>query len=418
MSPRRVVVTGVGAIAAVGNDTASYWEGLKKGVSGIGPLTQFDAAAYPSRIAFEVKGFEPEKFMEKKEARRIDRYAQFAIWGTQQALQDAALDVAKIDRDRMGVVVGSGIGGFHTLEEQHTILVKRGPDRVSPFIIPMLIINLGAGLVAMRWKLRGLNYGAVTACASGAHAIGLAARAIERGDADVMVAGGAEAAVTPFGFAGFCNMGALSTRNDDPAACCPFDARRDGFVMGEGSGIAILESLEHATARGARIHAEVIGFGASSDAHHMTAPDPTGGGAALAMRRCFEDAGVGPEEVDYLNAHGTSTQLNDKCETAGIKTVFGPVARKLKISSTKSMIGHTLGASGALEFVAIVLATRDGFIPPTINYAKPDPDCDLDYTPNTGVARGVRVAMSNSFGFGGQNAVLMVRKWETTERKN
>jgi len=413
--PRRVVVTGLGAIAAIGNDTASYWDALKRGVSGMGPITQFDSAPFPSRQAFEVKNFDPETYMEKKEARRIDRYAQFAIGATAQALKDSGLDLSRVDLDRMGVIIGSGIGGFHTLEEQHTILVKRGPNRVSPFIIPMLIINLAAGLVAMRWKARGPNIAAVTACASGAHSIGMSARVIERGDAEVMLAGGAEAAITPFGFAGFCNMGALSTRNEEGAvACCPFDARRDGFVMGEGSGMVVLESLDHAQARGARILAEVIGFGYSADAHHMTAPDPEGRGAALAMRRCLEDSGLKPADVDYINAHGTSTQLNDKCETMAIKEVFGDSARKVRISSTKSMIGHTLGASGALEFVAITLAARDSFIPPTINYAKPDPDCDLDYTPNTGVTKAINVAMSNSFGFGGQNAVLMVKKWEKT----
>lgn len=418
-APRRVVVTGVGAISAIGLDTASYWEGLRNGVSGLGPITQFEAKDYPSRIAFEVKGFEPEKWMDRKEARRIDRYAQFAICGTAQALADAGLDLGKEDLDRIGVVIGSGIGGFHTQEEQHTLLVQRGPNRISPFLIPMLIINLASGLVAMRHKIRGPNFAVVTACASGAHAIGQAARVIERGDADVMVTGGAESAITPFAYAGFCNMGALSTRNDaGPAACCPFDARRDGFIMGEGAGIVVLESLEHAQARGARILAEVIGYGSSGDAHHMTAPDPEGRGAALAMRRCLEDAGVKPEEIDYLNAHGTSTQLNDKCETKAVKEVFGAAARKVAISSTKSMVGHTLGASGALEFVAIILAARDGFIPPTINYAQPDPECDLDYTPNRGVAREVRVAMSNSFGFGGQNAVLMVRKWEKTGQKS
>lgn len=415
--PSRVVVTGLGAISAIGNDTASYWNALKQGVSGIGPITQFDSGAFPSKQAFEVKDFDPTVYMEKKESRRIDRYAQFAIGASAQALKDAGLDLTKVDLDRMGVIVGSGIGGFHTLEEQHTTLVLKGPNRVSPFIIPMLIINLAAGLVAMKWKFRGPNLAAVTACASGAHAIGTAARIIERGDADMMLAGGAEAAITPLGFSGFCNMGALSTRNDEgAAACCPFDARRDGFIMGEGSGMVVLESLEHARARGANIIAELIGFGYSADAHHMTAPDPEGRGAALAMRRCLEDSGLKPGDVDYINAHGTSTQLNDKCETMAIKEVFGDQARKVAISSTKSMIGHTLGASGALELVAITLAARDGFIPPTINYAMPDPACDLDYTPNKGVAKGIKVALSNSFGFGGQNAVLMVKKWETTSR--
>jgi 3-oxoacyl-[acyl-carrier-protein] synthase II len=415
LQPRRVVVTGLGAIAANGLDTASYWESLKNGVSGIGPITQFDASTFNCRQAFEVKNFDPTTYMEKKESRRIDRYAQFAIGASAQAIKDAGLDLAREDLDRIGVIIGSGIGGFHTLEEQHTALVLKGHERVSPFIIPMLIINLAAGLVSMRWKFRGSNFAAVTACASGAHSIGLAARVIERGDSDVMLAGGAEAAITPLGYAGFCNMGALSSRNDEgAAACCPFDARRDGFVMGEGAGMVLLESLDHARARGAKIIAELIGFGYSADAHHMTAPDPEGRGAALAMRRCLEDSGLTPGDVDYINAHGTSTQLNDKCETMAIKEVFGDQARKVKISSTKSMIGHTLGASGALECVAIILAARDNFIPPTINYAMPDPACDLDYTPNKGVAKDVKVALSNSFGFGGQNAVLMVKKWETT----
>ncbi|MEK7476470.1 MAG: beta-ketoacyl-ACP synthase II [Candidatus Coatesbacteria bacterium] len=408
----RVVVTGLGMITPVGHTVAESWEALLKGVSGLGPVTLFDATPFASRIGCEVKNFEPSQRLDRKEAKRTDRFAQFALWATDEAWKDSGLDAAKEDVSRIGVIIGSGIGGFQTLEDQHTTLVQKGQGRVSPFVIPMLISNMAAGLVSIRLGVKGPNMAIVTACASGAHSIGEAARIVERGDADVMVAGGAESTLTPFGYAGFCNMGALSTRNDaGAAASCPFDARRDGFVMGEGGGIVVLESLEHAQARGARIHAELIGYAASGDAHHMTAPDPEGTGAALAMRNALADARVTPAELGYINAHGTSTQLNDKGETMAIKIVLGEHARKVPISSTKSMTGHMLGAAGAVEAVVSIRALETGLVPPTANYEVPDPACDLDYVPNKAREVKAKVAMSNSFGFGGHNAVLVFRSW-------
>jgi len=411
---RRVVVTGLGAITPVGHAVNDSWEALLAGTSGVGPVTLFDATAFPTRVACEVKNFDPGERLDRKEARRTDRFAQFALWATDEAWKDAGLDAAKEDVARIGVIIGSGIGGFTTMEEQHTTLVQKGPGRVSPFVIPMLIVNMASGLVSMRWGVKGPNMAIVTACASGAHSIGESARIIERGDADVMIAGGAEATVTPFGFAGFCNMGALTPRNDaGPAASCPFDARRDGFVMGEGGGILILESLEHATARGARIHAELAGYGASCDAHHMTAPDPEGVGAVIAMQNAIRDAGIRPDQIDYINAHGTSTQLNDKTETVAIKKVLGGHAKEIPVSSTKSMTGHMLGAAGAVEAVVSILAIQKGRVPPTINYEQPDPACDLDYVPNKARDVKAEIVMSNSFGFGGHDAVLVFRKWQS-----
>jgi len=409
---RRVVVTGMGAITPVGHTVGESWEALLKGTSGLGRVTLFDPSPFSSQISCEVKDFDPGKRLDRKETKRTDRYAQFALWAADEAWKDSGLDVAKEDVWRIGVIVGSGIGGFFTLEDQHTTLVQKGPGRVSPFVIPMLIANMAAGLVSIRLGVKGPNMAIVTACASGAHSIGESFRIVERGDAEVMVAGGAESTVTPFGYAGFCNMGALSTRNDaGAAASCPFDARRDGFVMGEGGGILILEALEHAQARGAKIHAELIGYGASGDAHHMTAPDPDGAGAANAMARALDDAGVTPEGLDYINAHGTSTQLNDKGETLAIKKVLGSRAKAVPISSTKSMTGHMLGAAGAVEAVATVRALETGWVPPTANYEVPDPECDLDYVPNKSREVKPKVAMSNSFGFGGHNAVLVFRRW-------
>jgi len=418
MSPhgasRRVVVTGMGAICPVGKSVPATWESLKAGVSGVGPVTLFDTAAYPTRIAGEVKDFDPTTVMEKKESRRTDRFAQFAIVAAAEAVADAKLDMTREDPERVGVIIGSGIGGFNTLEDQHTTLVVKGPGRVSPFVIPMLIINMASGLVSIRFGARGPNSSVVTACASGANAIGDAFKVIQRGDAEVMITGGAEATITPFGFAGFCNMGAMSTRNEaGPGASSPFDARRDGFVMGEGAGIVILESLEHAQARGATILAEIAGYGMSGDAHHMTAPEPEGAGALSAMKRAVADAGIRPDQIDYINAHGTSTQLNDKGETAAIKRLMGDAAATVAVSSTKSMTGHMLGAAGALEAVISILAIRHGFLPPTINYQQPDPACDLDYVTNTGRTKEVRIAMSNSFGFGGHNAVLVLKSWQS-----
>ena len=415
-TPHRVVVTGMGTINPVGKTLPETWEGLKSGRSGIGPITLFDASTYPARIAGEVKDFDPKAYMDHKESRHADRFVQLAVAATNEAVASAKLDMGKENPERVGVIIGSGIGGFSTLQTQHEILVKRGHKRVSPFVIPMMIINMASGVVSIRIGARGPNSSIVTACASGANATGDAYKILQRGDADVMVTGGAEATVSPFGFAGFCNMGALSTRNEaGPAASCPFDKRRDGFVMGEGAGIFIMETLEHAQARGATIHAEIIGYGMSGDANHMTAPDPEGKGAALAMRNAIEDAGINPEEIQYINAHGTSTQLNDKGETLAIKAVLGEHARKVAISSTKSMTGHMLGAAGAVEAMAAILAIEHGFIPPTINYEEKDPDCDLDYTPNQGRETDVNIAMSNSFGFGGHNAVLVVRRWTNTK---
>ncbi len=416
LARHRVVVTGMGAVTPVGLSVRDGWKALSAGQSGIGPVTLFDASPYVTRLAGEVKGFDPQQYMDRKEARRMDRFAQFAMAASVQAVAESGLDLAKEDLSRIGVLIGSGIGGFQSMQDQHTILIQKGPGRVSPFIIPMLIINMASGLVSMRFGFKGPNSAVVTACASGAHAIGDAARIIQRGDADVMITGGAEAAVTTFGYAGFCNMGAMTARNDEgPGASCPFDKRRDGFVMGEGAGIVVLESAEHARKRGARIAGEVAGYGMSGDAHHMTAPDPKGEGAMYAIRAALKDSGFAPGDIDYINAHGTSTQLNDSTETLAIRTVFGPAAEKVPISSTKSMTGHMLGASGAVEFIVCLLAIGEGFVPPTINYKEKDETCDLDYVPNKGVKKDIKTAMSNSFGFGGHNAVLVVKKWLNTD---
>lgn len=412
-TPHRVVITGLGVITPVGNTVADMWASLQAGRSGIGPVTEFDATNYATRVAGEIKAWDPTTVMDKKDARRTDRFAQFAIAAAVQAFADAKLDMTREDPTRIGVIIGSGIGGFNTLEDQHTTLVIKGPNRVSPFVIPMLIINMASGLVSIRLGARGPNSAVVTACASGGNAIGDAYKIIERGDADAMIAGGGEATITPFGFAGFCNMGAMSTRNDEgPGASSPFDKRRDGFVMGEGAGIMILETLEHAKARGARIYAEIIGYGMSGDAHHMTAPEPEGAGAVNAMQAALRDAQIRPDEIDYINAHGTSTPLNDKGETAAIKKVLGDHARTVRVSSTKSMTGHMLGAAGAVEAIISALAIVNAWVPPTINYQEPDPDCDLNYVPNKGQQLSVKVAMSNSFGFGGHNAVLIIKQWQ------
>jgi 3-oxoacyl-[acyl-carrier-protein] synthase II len=409
---RRVVVTGLGALTPVGNTTEEFWDALRNGRSGIGPITKFDTTGYPTRIAGEVRGFDPLKFVDKKEARRLDPYLMYAVAGAVMAVEDSGLDVAKVDGTRFGVLVGSGIGGITTLLDTHKTLIAKGPDRVSPFFIPMLIINMASGLISMRFGARGPNSSVVTACATGNHAIGDATRIIQRGDADVMIAGGAEAIIVDLTFAGFCSMKAMSTRNDDPTrASRPFDAERDGFVCGEGAGLMVLESLEHARRRDARIYAEVIGYGMTGDAHHMTAPDPEGDGAARAMAAALGDAGLAPAAVQYINAHGTSTPYNDKYETLAIKRVFGDHARRLAVSSTKSMTGHLLGAAGGIEAIASVLALHHGVLPPTINYEKPDPDCDLDYVPNQARKQAIEVAMSNAFGFGGTNATLAFRRF-------
>ena len=412
MQRRRVVVTGLGAVTPVGNTAEEFWAAITEGRSGIGPITRFDASGYPTRIAGEVKDFDPLKWVDKKEARRLDPYLQYAIACAAMAVEDAGLDPAKVDGTRFGVLVGSGIGGITTLLENHRTLIEKGPDRVSPFFIPMLIINMASGLVSMRYGAKGPNSSVVTACATGNHAIGDAFKIIQRGDADAMIAGGAEAIILPLTISGFCQMKAMSTRNDEPTrASRPFDLNRDGFVCGEGGGLLVLESLEHALARDARIYAEVIGYGMTSDAYHMTAPDPEGDGAARSMAAALKDAGLDPAAVGYINAHGTSTPYNDKFETMAIKRVFGAHAHKLAVSSTKSMIGHLLGAAGGAEAIATVLAIYHGILPPTINYETPDPECDLDYVPNQARKQEVEAALSNAFGFGGTNATLAFRRY-------
>ncbi|HUG37764.1 MAG TPA: beta-ketoacyl-ACP synthase II [Candidatus Limnocylindrales bacterium] len=412
MSAPRVVITGVGAVTPVGNTAEEFWASLREGRSGIGPITRFDTTGFPTRIAGELKGFDPLNFIDKKDDRKLDPYLKYAIACGQMAVDDAGLKVGELDRTRFGVLVGSGIGGITTLLDSHNVLNAKGPDRVSPFFIPMLIINMASGLLSMRFGARGPNSSVVTACATGNHAIGDAMKIIQRGDADVMIAGGAEAIIIPLTIAGFCQMKAMSTRNDEPTrASRPFDAGRDGFVAGEGGGLVILESLPHAVKRGARIYAEVAGYGMTGDAHHMTAPDPEGDGAARAMAAALRDGGLEPTAVGYINAHGTSTPYNDKFETIAIKRVFGDHARKLAVSSTKSMTGHLLGAAGGIEAIATAFALHHGILPPTMNYEVPDPECDLDYVPNHARKQDIEVALTNAFGFGGTNATLALKKY-------
>ncbi|AEE96248.1 beta-ketoacyl-ACP synthase II [Mahella australiensis] len=410
----RVVITGMGAVTPLGIGKDIFWNNIKNGVSGIDKIQRFDASAFTTQIAGEVLDFKPEDYIDRKEAKHMDRFTQFAMASAAMAVNDASINLDDMDKNRLGVVMGVGIGGIATFEEQHTLLNTKGPGRISPFFVPMIITNIAAGQIAIAYGAKGYNTTIVTACASATNAIGEAFRAIRDGYADVMFTGGAEAAVTPLALAGFCAMKALSTRNDDPkSASSPFDAKRDGFVMGEGAGVLILESLDHAVKRGAHIYAEVVGYGATCDAYHITAPAPEGEGGARAMSNALEDAGVKPDQVDYINAHGTSTPYNDKFETMAIKSVFGQHAYELAVSSTKSMTGHLLGATGAIEAIASAMAIQEGFIPPTINYEDPDPECDLDYVPNKGRAADIEYAMSNSFGFGGQNAVLLFRKYMT-----
>lgn len=414
----RVVITGVGLVTPLGNDTATTWQALLEGRSGAGPITQFEATEdYATRIACEVKGFDPGRYLDAKEVKRNDRFVQFAVAVAEEAMTHAGLGTpesrAKLRPDRFGVVFGSGIGGMYTFEEQTRVLIAKGPKRVSPFFVPMFIPDMAAGVLSIRYGAQGPNYATVSACASSAHAVGDAFRILQRGDADIMITGGTEAAITPLCIAGFSAMKAMSTRNDDPqGASRPFDASRDGFVIGEGAAALVLETLEHALARGAPILAEVVGYGATGDAYHITAPEPEGVGARLAMAFALQDAGVAPEEVDYINAHGTSTPHNDVTETKAIKSLFGEHAYRLVVSSTKSMTGHLLGGAGALEAVITALVAREGKIPPTINFSQPDPECDLDYAFNRSVDRPVRVAMTNSFGFGGHNVALVIRRWE------
>lgn len=411
----RVVVTGLGLVTPVGLGVEETWSALLAGRSGAATITQFDPADQPVRFAAEVKGFDPETWMDRKEARRADRFLQFAMATAGQAAAQADLEalMRRTPAERVGVIVGSGIGGLSTLEQQHARMLDSGPGRVSPFFIPMFIGDMAAGMIAMRYGARGPNYATVSACASSAHAVGSAFRAIRCGEADAMVAGGTEATVTPLCMAGFASMKALSERNDSPeTASRPFDATRDGFVLGEGSGMLVLESLEHARARGATILGELAGYGQSADAHHMTAPAPGGAGAQIAIRAALRDASLAPEDVQYVNAHGTSTPANDSTETAALKAVFGTHAPSLAVGSTKSMTGHTLGAAGAIESVIAALACARGEIPPTINYEVPDPECDLDYVTSGPVSRDVHAAISNSFGFGGHNVCLAFRRWD------
>ncbi|MEY5010095.1 MAG: 3-oxoacyl-[acyl-carrier-protein] synthase 2 [Verrucomicrobiota bacterium] len=419
--PRRVVVTGMGVVSPVGNDLASFWSNLTHGVSGIGPVTAFDVSAYDCRIAGEARNFEPVKwFKVPKDVRRADRYCQLAMGAAKMAVTDAGLEsVPESELPRFGVMIGSGIGGLKSLEDNHTALIHKGPGRISPFMIPMMIANMGSGLVSMDLGWQGPNFAPVSACSTAAHSLGEAWRMIREGDADVFAAGGSEASVVPLGIGGFGAMKALSTRNDEPTkASRPFDSDRDGFVMGEGAGVLILEELQHALQRGARIYGEIIGYGLSADAYHMSAPLPEGQGAARCMKMALDKAGILPTDVDYVNAHGTSTPVGDVCETKAVKALFGDHARRaggtsgLVVSSTKSMTGHLLGAAGAVESIACVLAIRDGVIPPTINLDNPDPQCDLDYVPHTAREQRIRIAVNNSFGFGGHNATLVFRAFE------
>lgn len=409
---RRVVVTGLGAVTPIGNNAADFWQAIKDGVCGVDRVSVFDPSEFKCQVAAEVKGLNVEDFIDKKEARRMDKYTQFALIGASMAFEDAKLDMEKEDSWRVGVITGSGIGGIEVLEQQHEALMNKGVNKVSPFFIPMMISNMGAAQIAMKIGARGVNHNVVSACASGTHAIGEAYRHIKYGLSDVIITGGAEAPITPLAFAGFCSMKAMSTNNDDPKkASRPFDANRDGFVMGEGAGFLVLEELEHAKARGANIICEMVGYGATDDAYHMTSPIPGGEGGAKAMQFALEDAGVKPEDVDYINAHGTSTNYNDKFETMAIKSVFGDAASKVAVSSTKSMTGHLLGAAGGVEAIVCAKAIQEGYIPATINYETPDPECDLDIVPNEGRNVPVNCAMSNSLGFGGHNATIVFKKY-------
>lgn len=410
---KRVVITGLGCVTPVGTGKDLFWTNIKNGVCGIDTITRFDASSFQTQIAGEVKDFNPEDYISKKELKRMDRFTHFAIASSDMAVKDSNMNLDAVDKEKMGVIIGSGIGGVETIEQQHKILLEKGNRRVSPFFIPMMISNMAAGQVSILLGAKGPNTNISTACASGSHAIGDAFKVIQRGDADVMIAGGSEAGITALSFAGFCNMKAMSTRNDDPkTASRPFDKDRDGFVMGEGSGIIILEELDHALKRGARIYAEVVGYGATADAYHMTTPAESGEGAARSIRMALEDGNIPFNEVDYINAHGTSTYYNDKYETMAIKDIFKESAYDLCISSTKSMTGHLLGAAGAVEAVICAMAIHEGYVPPTINIKNVDEELDLDYVPNKGKKRNIRYALSNSLGFGGHNATLAFKKYE------
>ncbi len=408
---RRIVITGVGVISPIGSDKDIFWDNLVKGKSGISAVESFDVSQYPCRIAGEIKDFDPTCYMDKKEAKRVDRFTQFGVAAALEAWKDAGLDQLNLNKEEIGVMVGSGIGGIQTIEEQLKILTEKGPRRVSPFLVPALIANMASGYISILLELKGPNSTVVTACATSTHALGDAWHIIKRGDAEIMLAGGAEAAISHLAFSGFSSARALSNRNDEPErASRPFDKERDGFVMGEGAGVVILETLDHALGRGAYIYGEIVGYGMSGDGYHMTAPDPQGRGAYLSMQRALKSAQVEPEKIDYINAHGTSTEINDKIETKAIKDLFGKHAYKLAVSSTKSMTGHLLGAAGAVEVIATLLILKNQIIHPTINYEYPDPECDLDYVPYPYRDRVIDFALSNSFGFGGTNATLVIKK--------
>lgn len=411
---RRIVVTGLGVVTPLGHDVQTFWQSILAGQCGIDRITAFDCTGYDCQIAAQVKDFDPmPAFPSPKEVRRTDRFAQFGVSAAYRALQDSGLDLAKTDRDRVGVFIGSGIGGLETVEQQHRVLLSKGPNRLSPFMIPMLILNMASGMFSIFYKLRGPNLSTCSACATASHAIGEAWRTLKMGDAQVMFAGGSEATIVPLGIGGFCAMKAMSTRNDDPkGASRPFDRERDGFVMGEGAGVIVLEELIHAQARGARIYCELLGYGNTADANHLTAPAPEGEGAARCMRMALQSARLNPGDISYINAHGTSTPQGDVCETQAIKAVFGEHARKLAVSSTKGATGHMLGAAGAVEMAICAKAIEQGVVPPTINYQHPDPDCDLDYVPNTAREMTVDAVVNNSFGFGGHNASLVARKFK------
>ncbi len=409
---KRVVITGLGAITPIGKNLADYWDGLLQGRSGVGAVTLFDASEHACQIAAEVKDFDPHEYLDKKDAKRMDRFAQFGVCASIQALADAKFEINELNADQVGVLIGTGVGGLRVMEEQNENLITKGPRKVSPFTIPMMIANMAAGLTAIHTGAKGPNSCTVTACAAGSHAIGDAFRLVQGGYAKAMICGGAEAAVTPLSFAGFCSAKALSTRNDSPEnASRPFDRDRDGFVMGEGSGILLLEELEHALGRGAKIYAEIVGYGMTCDAYHMTSPVPGGQGAAKAIELALIDAELTPDQVDYINAHGTSTQANDSNETKAIKKALGERADQIPVSSTKSMTGHLLGGSGGIEAVATVMAIANNRVPPTINLKNPDPECDLDYVANASREQAVNVALSNSFGFGGHNVTLAFKKY-------
>jgi 3-oxoacyl-[acyl-carrier-protein] synthase II len=409
---KRIVITGIGVVSPIGIGNVEFTKALKEGKSGASNIEAFDTGAHTTKFAAWVKNFSPEEFIDRKKAKRMARFTQLGMAAAKMAIEDSKLDLSKEDMSRIGVITGTGIGGLDIIEEEEETLLKKGARRVSPFLIPMIITNMLPGEIAIQYGFTGINYAVTSACSSGNHAMGDALRALHYGDADIIISGGAEGAITPLGLAGFCSIKALSQRNDEPQkASRPFDKNRDGFVMGEGAAIIVLETLEHALNRGAKIYGELAGYGASDDAYHMTAPEPEGTGAVLAMEKAIADAGISKDEVDYINAHGTSTEFNDKTETLAIKKVFGERAYKIPVSSTKSMTGHLLGGAAAVELAAIVLSMREGFIHPTINYETPDPECDLDYVPNTSRNQQINCALSNSLGFGGHNGVVIVKKY-------